>query len=42
MQNHPHNSIDRNYNSIDLFKLIMAFAVVAVHTEPLNTVQTAF
>ena len=25
----------RNYNSIDLFKFIMAFAVVALHTEPL-------
>ena len=25
----------RNYNSIDLFKLLMAFAVVAIHTNPI-------
>lgn len=26
----------QNYNSIDLMKFIMAFAVVAIHTQPLN------
>ena len=30
------NFTDRHYNSIDLFKLIMAFMVVAIHTHPLE------
>lgn len=29
------NNIDRQYNSIDLVKFIMAFAVIAIHTCPL-------
>lgn len=36
MQCIPHNLTDRNHNSIDLFKFIMAFAVVAIHTHPLE------
>ncbi len=30
------SSVKRRYNSIDLFKFIMAFAVIALHTEPLR------
>ena len=34
MQGKPHNLISKQYNSLDLVKFLMAFAVVAVHTEP--------
>lgn len=28
---------ERNYSSIDLFKLLMSFIVVAIHTNPIVT-----
>lgn len=34
--------IDRQYNSIDLCKFIMAFAVVAIHTRPFADVKNVF
>ncbi len=36
MQCKSQNLTDRCHNSIDLFKLVMAFAVVAIHTRPLD------
>ena len=32
----PDTSVNRNHNSIDLFKIIMAFLVVAAHTHPIE------
>nr|DAZ45290.1 MAG TPA: acyltransferase family protein [Caudoviricetes sp.] len=32
---------NNNYNSIDLFKLIMAICVVAIHTNPLYSCDKA-
>ena len=34
--------IDRQYDGIDLWKFIMSFAVVAIHTNPLKTPKMPF
>lgn len=35
-------ALQRKYNSIDLFKFIMAFFVVAIHTRPLNNIGNLY